>query len=92
MLQIARKNEKPKNLPIPENLVTLSRLKKLQYLHKAAGVIVDQLVINKDMTDNTTQIMLSAQERQKRINRMELSPEGRFPCRFPGCSKSFKAI
>ena len=87
---IARKNEKPNNLPLPENLATLSRLKKLQFLHKAAGMIVDKLVVNKDMMDNTIQTMLSAQERQELINQTELNPEGRFPCRFPGCFKSFK--
>ena len=83
---IARKNEKPNNLPLPENLATLRRLKKLQFLHKAAGMIVDKLVVNKDMMYNTIQTML----RQELINQTELNPEGRFPCRFPGCSKSFK--
>ena len=90
VLGIARKNEKPNNLPLPENLATLSRLKKLQFLHKAAGMIVDKLVVNKDMMDNTIQTMLSAQEKQELINQTELNPEGRFPSRFPGCSKSFK--
>ena len=24
------------------------------------------------------------------VNQMELNTDGRFPCRFPGCSKSFQ--
>lgn len=34
--------------------------------------------------------MISAQERQEIVNEIELNPDGHFPCRFPGCSKSFK--
>ncbi|CAB3993979.1 Hypothetical predicted protein [Paramuricea clavata] len=34
--------------------------------------------------------MISVQERQDLITQQELNQEGRFPCRFPGCPKSFK--
>ena len=34
--------------------------------------------------------MISGQERQEMINQIELNADGEFPCRFPGCSKSFK--
>ena len=65
-------------------------MKKLQFLHNAAAKIVDELVVNKDMMDSTIQSMISAQEHQELLNRQELNNEGRFPCRFPGCSRSFK--
>ena len=40
--------------------------------------------------DKTIENMISAQERQTLIDQIELNADGCFPCRFPGCSKSFK--
>ncbi len=40
--------------------------------------------------DSSIPTMISTQEHQDLINRQELNQEGCFPCRFPGCSKSFK--
>ena len=80
----------PKNLPIPDDLTNWHSLEKLQFLHKAAALVVDQLVVDKEMMDKTIENMISAQERQTLIDQIELNADGRFPCRFPGCSKSFK--
>jgi len=90
VLGMGNKTEQPKNLPISAEVATWDNLKKLQFLHKAAAVIVDKLVVNKEMMDETITSMISAQERQEMVNEIELNPDGRFPCRFPGCSKSFK--
>lgn len=90
VLGMSSKTDQPKNLPIPADLETWDKFKQLQFLHKAAEMIVDQLVVNKAMMDETIATMISAQERQEMINQIELNPEGRFPCRFPGCTKSFK--
>ena len=34
--------------------------------------------------------VLTLQEKDDLLQQQELTPEGRFPCRFPGCDKSFK--
>ena len=49
-----------------------------------------QLVVEKEMMDKTIKNMISAQERQTLTDQIELNVDGRFPCRFIGCSKSFK--
>ena len=90
VLGMTNKTEQPKNLPIPADLATWDNFKKLQFLHKAAAMIVDKLVVNKEMMDKTIETMVSAQERLEMISQIELNQDGRFPCRFPGCSKSFK--
>lgn len=87
---LTNKTEQPKNLPIPADLAAWDNFKKLQFLHKAAAIIVDKLVVNKEMMDKTIETMVSALERLEMISQIELNPDGRFPCRFPGCSKSFK--
>lgn len=90
VLGMGNKIEQPKNLPIPVEVTTRDNLKKLQFLHKAAAMIVEKLVVDKEMMDETITSMISAQERQEIVNKIELNPDGRFPCRYPGCSKSFK--
>jgi hypothetical protein len=34
--------------------------------------------------------VVSSQEKQKLLDKQDLTPDGRFPCRFPGCQHSFK--
>ena len=80
VLGLKSRQDKPKNFPIPEDLASQSRLHQLQFLHKAAAKIVDEVVID----------FVSMQERQEILNRLQLNEHGRFPCRFPGCQTSFK--
>ena len=86
VLNIPSKTEQPKNLAI----ANWNKLERLQFLHKAAAMVVDKLVVDKAMMDETIQSTISAQERQEMINQIELNADGHFPCRFPGCSKSSK--
>ena len=44
------------------------------------SVIVNDLV-NHEVTE---------EERDEILNRQELTPKGRLPCRYPGCERSFK--
>jgi hypothetical protein len=90
VLGLSESTSQPKHFPIPADIGNQSNMKKLQFLHKAAAKIVDQLVVNEKMMDSSIQTMISVQERQDLINQQELNQEGRFPCRFPGCPKSFK--
>ena len=90
VLGISGESMQLKHLPIPDNVANWHSLEKLQFLHKAAALVVDQLVVDKEMMDKTIENMISAQERQTLIDQIELNEDGHFPCRFPGCSKSFK--
>ena len=86
VLAISSESTQPKNLPIPDDLTNWHSLEKLQFLHKVAALLVDQLVA-KEMMDKAIQNVISAQERQTLIDQVELNADGRCPCRFPGCSK-----
>ena len=44
VLGFENKSGQPNNFPLPEDLHDQSKLSKQQYLHKAAGQIVDKLV------------------------------------------------
>ena len=54
--------------------------KKKQYFTKLPGQIVDQFVIDQHSLNSFLHEILSEQEKN----------DGRFPCRSPGCNKSFK--
>lgn len=90
VLGLESRQDKPKNFPIPEDLASQSRLHQLQFLHKAAAKIVDEVVIDETMMNGSLEDFVSMQERQEILNRLQLNEHGRFPCRFPGCQTSFK--
>ena len=90
VLGLDSKQGMPTHLPIPEDLINQSKFQKLQFLHNAAAKIVDELVIDEKMMDGSIQAMVSEHERQEVLQQLELNPDGRFPCRFPGCTASFK--
>jgi len=80
----------PSNCPIPEELAMQSKLKKIQYLHKAASMVVDQIVFTKEDINVVVDNILTAEDRENATNSQNLNPNGRFPCRFAGCTRSFK--
>ena len=90
VLGLTSRADKPKIFPIPEDINEWSKLKKLQFLHKAAAKIVDEMVVDKEMMDASIKTKISLQELQEIHNQMELNEDRRFPCRFPGCLLSFK--
>lgn len=87
-LGFPNKSGQPVNCPLPENLTTQSKLCKLQYLHKASALIVDKFVLDND--SRALDEIITTQERQEILDNQQLTPDGRFPCRFIGCSQSFK--
>ena len=90
VLGMESKLDKPKHFTIPDNLASQSRFKQLQFLHKAAAKIVDEVVVDETVMNGSLEQMVSMQERQAVLNQLELNEDGRFPCRFPGCNASFK--
>ena len=63
---------------------------KKHYLMKLSGKIVDHFVIDQHSLNSFLDGILSEQEMNDAVNNQELTTDGRFPCRSPGCSKSFK--
>ena len=49
VLGLKGKEDTPTNFPIPENLPSQNKLQQLQFLHKAAAMIVDEIVIDEAM-------------------------------------------
>ena len=84
------KFSQPLKLPLPENLQNQSKICKLQYLHKAASLIVDKFVLDDHSVNGLLDQILTFQEAQDAINEQPRTADGRFPCRFPGCQHSFK--
>lgn len=74
---------------LPENMTTLSKGCKLQVLHELSAKVVDNFVFNSNMVEQVSSVV-SEQEKRNVLERQGLTPDGRFPCRFPGCKSSFK--
>lgn len=84
------KSSQPVKLPLPENLQNQSKICKLQYLHKAASLIVDKFVLDDHSVNRLLDQILTSQEAQDAINEQPRTADGRFPCRFPRCQHTFK--
>ena len=79
----------PSKYTLPENMTTLSKGYKLQVLHELSAKVVDNFVFNSNMVEQVSSVV-SEQEKRNVLERQGLTPDGRFPCRFPGCTSSFK--
>ena len=90
VLGLKSKDEKPLHYPFPEDLPNWNKLQRLQFLHKAAGMIVDEIVIDEAMMNGSLQELVSDEERREIQRCLDVNEDGRFPCRFPGCNTSFK--
>ena len=90
VLGLKSKEDTPTNFPIPENLPSQNKLQQLQFLHKAAAMIVDEIVIDEAMMNGSLEELVSVEERREIQRRLDVNEDGRFPCRFPGCKTSFQ--
>lgn len=79
----------PLKFPLPADIAKQPRIRRLQYLHKAAQLIVDKFVFNDDSVNRLLNDILSNQQTQDVHDQQERNADGRFPCRFPGCQISF---
>ena len=79
----------PSKYTLPENLTTLGKASKLKVLHELSAKVVDNFVFKSTMVEQVSSV-ISEQEKRNVLDRQGLTPDGRFPCRFPGCTSSFK--
>ena len=64
---------------------------KRNCLHELAGKVVDAFVFDQSSSvDAIVNSVVTEQEKENLLNQQKLTPDGRFPCRFPGCNSSFK--
>lgn len=90
VLGLTSETDRPKHLPIPDGIDQMTKQVKLQFLNKVAAKIVGELIVDEVMMDASIKTMISSQERKEMIDHMDIDKDGRFPCRFPDCSKSFR--
>ena len=90
VLGLKSKDEKPLHHPFPDDLPNWNKLQRLQFLRKAAGMIVDEIAIDEAMMNGSLQELVSDKERRESQRCLDVNEDGRFPCRFPGCKTSFK--
>ena len=57
---------------------------------EASGMIVDAFIFENNSVNHIVDGVLTEQERQDLVNKQQLTQDGRFPCRFKECSKTFK--
>ena len=63
-LGLTEKSSQPIKLPLPKNLLEQSKLSKLQYLHKAASLLVDKFVFDDHSVNGLLDQILTAQQTQ----------------------------
>ena len=88
-LGIESKEGQPTKLTIPA-LENLRRLDKIRFLHQAASMVVDEFVFDTATNNSLVKKIVLPQERQDAVDNQQLTEEGRFICRYPGCNYSFQ--
>lgn len=80
--------EKPTKNVFPNQEDASTKQEKKHYLRKIATLVVDEFVIDQE---RNRKIMQSVQllEREQQVKEQEIEAEGRYPCRSPGCTKTF---
>lgn len=89
VLGFERKTGMPTKFPLPPNFDTATKIQKLQYLMEASAKIADSFVFEYNSANHIVNSVLTEQEREDLVNKQQLTQNGRFPCRFKGCSKTF---
>lgn len=78
----------PKTNSIPANISEAGVVQQRMYLRQIAALVIDKFVIRKDAVETFLLKILSAEEFQASRQR-NLTVDGRFMCRYPGCGKTF---
>lgn len=64
---------------------------KRSYINKIASLIVETFVVDSETYNGIINSILNDEEQEK-IMQYQMNSEGRFPCRHPGCQKTFKYV
>ena len=89
VLGFTDKSSEPANYKLPENMMKMRKTRKLNCLHEISAKVVDEFVFNSGEVNGLIDRVLTEQEKDI-LQQQELIPDGRFPCRFPSCTRSLK--
>lgn len=91
VLGFENKAEAPSNHSLPTNLNSMKKAEKLDCLLEMSAKVVDEFVFqHASNVNDLVNRVVTQQERDEVLNHQQLTPDGRFPCRYPGCERSFK--
>ena len=82
-------SSEPANYKLPENMTKMRKTRKLNCLHEISVKVVDEFVFNSGEVNGLIDRVLTEQKKDI-LQQQELTPDGKFPCRFPSCTRSFK--
>ena len=81
----------PSNHSLPTNLNSMKKAEKLDCLLEMLAKIVDEFVFqHASNVNDLVNRVVTQQERDEVLNRQQLTPNGRFPCWYPGCEWSLR--
>jgi len=80
-------NPKPS---LPDDMTSLKKSDKLKLLLDISEKIVVEYIFDKSKANHMIDTILLQQEKENLVDQQQLTEDGRFPCRFEGCSMSFK--
>ena len=90
VLGFTDKSSEPANYKLPENMKKMRKTRKLNRLHEISAKVVDEFVFNSGAEVNGLIDRVLMEQEKDILQQRELTPDGRFPCRFPSCTRSFK--
>ena len=74
----------PDEVSMPLSLMDSSTVAKKTFLNSLSLDVVDKYVLHQEQMDR----IIAGAEKEKQAD-VGILPDGKFPCRFPGCKKSF---
>ena len=91
VLGFTDKSSEPANYKLPENMKKMRKTKKLNNcLQEISAKVVDEFVFNSSAEVNGLIDRVLTEQEKDILQQQELTPDGRFRCRFPSCTQSFK--
>lgn len=86
----ADKSSAPAHYPLPKDMEKMRKAEKLEFLHGISEKVVHSFIFQSGEELQKLVDGVLTEEKEDILQQQELTAEGRFPCRFPGCNKSFK--
>lgn len=86
----ADKSSAPAHYPLPKDMEKMRKAEKLEFLHGISEKVVHSFIFQSGEELQKLVDGVLTEEEKDILQQQELTAEGRFPCRFPGCNKSFK--
>ena len=88
VLGIESRTSHPVKYPLPANMASMKKLEKLQCLHDLSAKVVDEFVFQPRSAVNTLVGEVLTEQEREILSQQDLTPDERFPCRFPGCERT----